>query len=284
MKNMKFTFIGGDMRLAAAHLYIKKMGFDSATFLLEKADGLSPDEKCIVFPASDVYVLPLPVTIDGIHINSPLSDLTLSFEEFFSLIDQRALIFGGLFPDEIKLMAKNKNISLLDYYNFEEFQIRNSIPTAEGALEIALREMPITLYGTKSLVLGYGRISKVLSPMLKAMGSEVFLSSRKKESMLWSEISGFNSINTSSISESLGDFDLIINTVPSLLLKGDLLKKLKPDCLIIDLASRPGGVDIKSASELGIRVIWALGLPGKCAPVSAGHIIGNTILSMLSYD
>ncbi len=284
MKNMKFTFIGGDMRLAAAHLYIKKMGFDSSTFLLEKAEGLYPDEKCIVFPASDVYVLPLPVTSDGIHINSPLSDLTLSFEEFFSLIDQRALIFGGLFPDEIKLMAKNKNISLLDYYNFEEFQIRNSIPTAEGALEIALREMPITLYGTKSLVLGYGRISKVLSPMLKAMGSEVFLSSRKKESMLWSEISGFNSINTSSISESLGDFDLIINTVPSLLLTGDLLKKLNPDCLIIDLASRPGGVDIKSASELGIRVIWALGLPGKCAPVSAGHIIGNTILSMLSYD
>lgn len=284
MKNMKFTFVGGDLRLAAAHTYIKKLGFDSGTFLLEKAEGLSPDEKCIVFPSSDVYVLPLPVSTDGININSPLSDLSLSFEEFFSLIDQRALIFGGLFPDEIKLMAKNKNISLLDYYNFEEFQIRNAIPTAEGALEIALREMSITLYGTKSLVLGYGRISKVLAPMLKALGSEVYLSSRKKESMLWSEISGFKSINTSYISESLGEFDLIINTIPSLILKDDLLRKLKDDCLIIDLASRPGGVDIKKASELGIRVIWALGLPGKCAPVSAGHIIGNTILSMLSCD
>ncbi len=282
MQNMTFTFIGGDLRLAAAHSYIKKSGFDSTTFLLEKADILSSDEKSIVFPYSDVYVLPLPVSGDGIHINSPLSDLSLSFSEFFSLIDKKSLVFGGLFPEEIKLMAKSKNISLLDYYNFEEFQIRNSIPTAEGALEIALREMSVTLYGTKSLILGYGRISKVLAPMLKAMGSEVSLSSRKRESMLWSEISGFKAINTSSVSESIGEYDLIINTVPSQILKEDLLKKLKDDCLIIDLASRPGGVDMKKASEIGKRVIWALGLPGKCAPLSAGHIISNTILSMLS--
>ena len=61
-----------------------------------------------------------------------------------------------------------------------------------------------------------------------------------------------------------------------------LLKNIKDDALILDLASRPGGVDMDAASSLGIKVIWALGLPGKCAPVTSGHIIGSTILNILS--
>ena len=92
---------------------------------------------------------------------------------------------------------------------------------------------------------------------------------------------GFDTVNTSLLSESAKDMDLIINTAPSRVITKEVLSCLKKDVLIIDLASRPGGVDMDEASLLGIRVIWALGLPGKCAPVSAGRIIGSSILNLL---
>ena len=62
----------------------------------------------------------------------------------------------------------------------------------------------------------------------------------------------------------------------------DILRKFSDDTLFIDLASKPGGIDITSAQELGRKVIWALGLPGKTSPVTAGEIIAETIDNMLT--
>ena len=59
------------------------------------------------------------------------------------------------------------------------------------------------------------------------------------------------------------------------------LKDLRPDCLIIDLASKPGGVDMAGAAALGVRVVWALSLPGKVAPVSAGRYIMDTVYHIM---
>lgn len=282
MNKIKFTFVGGDLRLGAAHEYIKSLGYMSDTFLSEKAESVSKKDKCVIFPLSEVYVLPLPVTNDKININAPLSDLSLSFKDFFIMLPDNAIVFGGMIPDEIKALAKEYSVTMLDYYSSEELQIKNSVPTAEGAIEIALREMPVTLYKTKSLIIGSGRITKATAPLLSAFKSLVTIASRNPDSLLWNEIFGFNTINTSNISESVGDYDLIINTAPEKILTGNILSRLKKDCLVIDLASRPGGVDMEEASRLGVRVIWALGLPGKCAPVSAGHIIGSTVLNMLN--
>ncbi|MDO5478898.1 MAG: NAD(P)-dependent oxidoreductase [Clostridia bacterium] len=141
--------------------------------------------------------------------------------------------------------------------------------------------MPVTLFGTKSLVIGSGRIGRVTAPLLRAFGSRVAVASRSHEASVWNEIYGFDTINTSLLSESAKDMDLIINTAPSRVITKEVLSCLKKDALIIDLASRPGGVDMAEASLLGIRVIWALGLPGKCAPVSAGRIIGSSVLNLL---
>lgn len=281
MKKLKFTFAGGDLRAGAAHEYIKSLGFLSDTFLLEKAESIKKCDKCIVFPASDVYVLPLPVTRDNVTVNSPLSDLSLSFDDFFSMLPKEASVFGGMIPEEIKNKAEEAGIKLYDYYDSEEFQIKNSVPTAEGAIEIAIREMPVTLFGTKSLVIGSGRIGRVIAPLLRAFGSRVTVASRNHEAAVWNEIYGFDTVNTSHFSESAKETDLIINTAPSRVITKEVLSCLKKDALIIDLASRPGGVDMDEASLLGIRVIWALGLPGKCAPVSAGRIIGSSVLNML---
>ena len=69
--------------------------------------------------------------------------------------------------------------------------------------------------------------------------------------------------------------------MPARVLDRARLADLDEGCLVIDLASKPGGVDFEGAAQLGVKVIWALSLPGKVAPVTSGKIICDTIYHML---
>lgn len=55
---------------------------------------------------------------------------------------------------------------------------------------------------------------------------------------------------------------------------------MRDDALVIDLASKPGGVDLNAAKEYGVKTVWALSLPGRVAPISAGDIIKQTVLNI----
>lgn len=138
-----------------------------------------------------------------------------------------------------------------------------AIPTAEGAIEIAMSETPITLHLSRCLVLGYGRIGKILSKMLAGIGAKVTVEARKFADLALIEGHGYEAIHMNDLKENIGGFDVIFNTIPSMVLDEDTLKKIRKDTLVIDLASKPGGVDFEAAKQLGIRVIWALSLPGK---------------------
>lgn len=83
------------------------------------------------------------------------------------------------------------------------------------------------------------------------------------------------------MNEKLNEFDIIINTIPALVIQEEQLKKINKDCLIIDLASNPGGVDRTFAKKIGIKTIWALSLPGKVAPLTSAQYIKDTIYNIL---
>lgn len=159
--------------------------------------------------------------------------------------------------------------------------ITNAVPTAEGAIEIAMTETPFTLHGSKCLVTGYGRIGKILSKMLCGIGARVSVEARKFADLAHIEGNSCKAVPLCELVHHVGEFDVIFNTVPYLIFDADMLRRLKKDALLIDLASRPGGVDFEAAKQMGIRVIWALSLPGKVAPVSAGAIIKDTIVNVM---
>lgn len=164
---------------------------------------------------------------------------------------------------------------------FFHTHITNAVPTAEGAIEIAMSETPITLHGSKCLVTGYGRIGKILAKMLRGIGAKVSVEARKYADLALIEGHSCEAIALGELAHHVGEYDIIFNTVPTMLFDREILCKVKKDALIIDLASRPGGVDFDAAAELGVKVIWALSLPGKVAPVSAGAIIKDTIVNVL---
>lgn len=159
--------------------------------------------------------------------------------------------------------------------------IANAVPTAEGAIEIAMTETPITIHGSKCLVTGYGKIGKILSKMLCGLGAQTYVEARKYADLAMIEGHGYEPLALGELKSRIGEFDIIFNTVPAMIFDENILKNVKKDALIIDLASKPGGVDFEAAKELGVRVIWALSLPGKVAPTTSGAIIKDTIMNML---
>jgi len=160
--------------------------------------------------------------------------------------------------------------------------IANAIPTAEGALQYAMTNSQITLHGSRCLVLGFGRCGKVLAHMLKGIGANLSVEARSPADLAYIESYGYISVPLGNIGQSMDQYDFIFNTIPTMILDEKKLKKVQKKCVIIELASKPGGVDLNAAKRLGIKMIDAQSLPGKVAPETAAKIIFDTILNAYS--
>lgn len=276
--------IGGDLRQLTLARLLKREGYHVFLYGFDKdirLDALEFDRDKDFALSADIVILPIPVTFDGVTINSPYSKNPMTVEEFLYGINPSALVFGGQIQPNLQKAFEENQIAYRDYLKREELSIKNAVPTAEGAIEIAIAETPITIHGSKSLVLGYGKIGKILSKMLFGLGAQTYVEARKYADLAMIEGHGYEPLDLYNLKDRINEFDIIFNTVPSLILDRDVLSNVKKDALIIDLASKPGGVDFDAAKELGLRVIWALSLPGKVAPVTSGAIIKDTIMNII---
>lgn len=269
--------IGGDRRFLFLGELLKKR--NRVSFLgFEKQKGgqnnISFDEA--TSSCYDYIVLPVPSFKDG-FVNSPFSALKISCENVLSLIKQKTVLLGAMLPDDFLELASKYKVEYFDYFLREELTVANAWLTAEGAVAIAVSESDFSLFGADVLVMGYGRIGKALSHILKGYGARTDVSARKASDFAWIRAFGHTAINTADIKEHIGKYDIIFNTIPKPLLNKEALSLVKDNCLIIDLASLPGGADKAFAKEKGIKLIHALGLPAKVSPKEAGKIIMEAI-------
>ena len=281
----RISVIGGDLRqLTLARMLICD-GYDVLIYGFTRgiiADGIPQTTDLKEALGCDIVILPVPVSFDNKHINAPFSDRELSIDEVIENINPLSIIFGGRISEQISEQLTVRGVKHRDYMTRDELAIRNAVPTSEGAIQIAISETPITLHGSKCLVLGYGKVGKILSHSLKGLGAKAYVGARKYADLALIEGHGCIPLTINEAKTRIDEFDIIFNTVPALLLTKTVLERVRKDTLIIDLASKPGGVDFESAAELELRVIWALSLPGRVAPVTAGIIIKDTITNMLS--
>ncbi len=281
---MTVSVIGGDLRQLTLARLLKKEGYHIFLYGFDKdieIDDMEIEDDVDYALSSDIVILPVPVTFDGESINAPYSKKPLTINEFLDGITPSALVFGGQIKQDLAKALDDKSIKFYDYLKREELAIRNSIPTAEGAIKIAIEETPITINGSKCLVLGYGRIGKILSKMLSGLGADVTVEARKYADLAMIEGHGFEPLALGELKNRIDKFDIIFNTVPAMILDYEILKSINKNALVIDLSSKPGGIDFEAAKALGIHVIWALGLPGKIAPVSSGGIIKDTVMNII---
>ncbi len=235
---------------------------------------------------AQAVILPLPASRDGVRIFSPfLSEKSLRLDILLQFLTGK-LVLGGRIPDTFSTACQMGGIACIDYYESEILQLKNALPTAEGAIEIAMRELPVVLDGIKAAVIGYGRIGELLSQKLYALGAEVTVFARREEVLARAELAHCKTVRLTSESECQLtapkiNMRVIFNTAPARLFTARVLERLPRNCILIDLASAPGGIDMEEAERLGIRAIWGTALPGKYAPESAGIILAQTAESIL---
>ena len=280
-ENIKLSVIGGDARQSAAARKLEEQGFKCSLFGTEVFEGQSLcHDLAECLKDTNAVILGVPFSNDGHRVNCKSPDYAISLRSLYERLAPRSLMLGGKVTPEAQSQAALYGVRFLDYLEREEVNIHNAVPTAEGAIEIAMRELPVTLFGSRSAVLGYGRVGRALAERLKALGSDVTVAVRRERDAAWCKASGLKTLGYSSLADLRG-FDVIFNTVPARVLGSAELADIGSASLIIDLASKPGGVDMDSARELGCRVIWALSLPGKVAVRTAGEIIADSVLSIL---
>ena len=151
----------------------------------------------------------------------------------------------------------------LDYTENEEFLKKNAYLTAEGAIALYHNEVKETLLNKKALVLGYGRIAKYLSKMLKSLNCDVSVYARRQEAKNEIVLDGYNSAPFKN-----NNYDVVFNTVPTTIVNGEF-----ENCICIELAN---GFSNKE------NVINGNGIPGKMFPKTASKFILDAILPYLS--
>lgn len=282
-RELYFWVLGGDLRQVKLAQLLQLDGHTVQTCAMEQrpeAGGLTGSDTLRGMERADCVILPLPAAEGGV-LHAPLSGRKLPLDAVLAAMEPGQILCGGRMDAGFLRRAEEKGVRAFDYFAREELAVRNAVPTAEGAIQIAMEELGTTLFGARVLVIGYGRIGRLLAHRLKGLGARVTVSARKYEDLAWIEAFGCCAERTGELEGWLCSYDLIINTVPAPVLGEALLEDVSPECLIIDLASKPGGVDFEAAAALGIKVIWALSLPGKVAPVTSGKIIRDTVYHIL---
>lgn len=282
LSDRSFAVIGGDMRQIGLINALLREGESVRVFGFDNAERLSIEcDKTLASAISNstAVILPLPASTDGAYINAPLYNGKIETCELLGHMSRNQLLLGGRMGELVE-GAKAYGIRAVDYFEREELAVLNAALTAEGALETAMREKETALCMSKCLVIGYGRIGKLLCKMLDGIGATVCAAARSHEARAWAETYGISSVHVSELTSVAGEYDVIFNTVPYLLLTEEVAANMRRDTLIVDLASKPGGVDFAAAEYYGIKTVWALSLPGKTAPMSAGDIIAKAVMNI----
>ena len=276
-----FGVIGGDERMKYLAQSIAADGYPVCVCGLEKLGSCRGAAECDLpqlAAKSSVILLPLPATKDGLFLNAPYAESEIRLDDDFTRLFMHKTVCGGMLQRLTASSSLWREIEPEDYYRREELAVGNAIPTAEGAVGIAIREYPGTINGAKCLITGFGRIGKNLAIILRGMGAEVFCAARKKADLMQMRAFGVQPLTYREISRR---FDLIFNTVPAKVLTSPVLMQQTRDTLIIELASAPGGIDLKRAEELHLHVIDAPSLPGRVAPKTAAEYIKEAVYNIL---
>ncbi len=261
----KITVIGGDGRLKAVRENLKKQGYAVDTL------GLFEDDNADI-KSSEIIILPVPTTKDKINVFAPITnrEIPLSFIENETTRDQLILSCNYMF----------ENKKCIDYGSLDSYALLNAVPTAEGAIGLTIENTDFTIWKSKALVIGFGRVGKILADRLKNLGCDVTVSARKPSDLALADALGFNYINTMHLNMKPLKYDIIFNTVDVTVLNEATLKNCSCN-LLMELSSN-GGFDADYAKKCGLKVIKAPGLPGKIAPKTAAEILCNTLTHIIN--
>lgn len=280
LKGIRLAVIGGDDRELYLIPELEKLGAYIIGFGFEKAapiKGLNLASSLMeAVQNADVLFFPMYGTDERGSIKAKYSNLPIVLnKDVLQAIPPHVPLFIGWARPALKSAADMMGIRIIETAFLDEIAILNSIPSAEGAISMAMDSSVITIHGSRSFVLGLGRNGLTIARMLKGIGAHVTGVARKPEDLARAIEMGLEAVHFADLEDAIGRADFIFNTVPTLILDKVMLEHVSKDAVIIDIASIPGGTDFEYAELLGIKALLAPGLPGIVAPKSAGRILAQ---------
>lgn len=270
------AILGGDTRMLE---HIRGALADGAITrhhgCVAEAAGIAGAQACATpaeaLTGADIVSCPIPgVSVDA-ALYAPHAPAPIRLHpELLKLLATGAVIFSGPMPAEMEHWAQAAGIKALDYSEDDPLSILHAIPTAEGAIRVAVEHTTETLCGMKTLCIGYGRVGVSVAAAFRAMNARVTLAARNPAQLARAESFGFDTVHTDRLIEVMGAYDLIVSSPTAKVVTRALLAAVKPGALVIDLRSPPGSVDHDAAKELGTKLIWARAQAGT-APRTAGR-------------
>jgi dipicolinate synthase subunit A len=287
---MQIAVIGGDAR--QLEIIRKLTELDAKLFLIgfeqldhsftgavkEKIDELD-------FGQMDAIILPVPGTnLEG-HVETIFSnEKVVLTEEMLFKTSSKCMIYSGISNSYLTGITKKANRKLIQLFERDDVAIYNSIPTVEGTIMMAIQHTDFTIHGSKIAVLGLGRVGMSVARTFHSLGAKVKVGARKSEHLARITEMALEPFHLNNLEAEVKDVDIVINTVPYLIVNATIISKMPPHTLIIDLASKPGGTDFRYAEKRGIKALLAPGLPGIVAPRTAGQILANVLSQLLQDD
>ena len=286
MKN-RYLVLGGDLRNVKLAGMLADDGNRVYSFGQDRSDEILDDgriEKCTslktAMEKAQVIIGPVPFSSNEDFINAPFAHDKIMIDNLMKSNKSKIFISGSI-KDDLKKQLDEKYMEVIDIMKRDDLAILNTIATAEGTIEVAIKNTDKILQGSRVLILGFGRVGKIVANKFSKMSALVTCAARKVSDLAWIKAYGYNSLNINDMLYDLKEFDIIINTVPQTILRERELKHIDAEALIIDLASSPGGIDGKMAKSMGLNFIWALALPGRIAPSSSAKFIKDTVYTIL---
>lgn len=289
-KSIKTAVIGGDARQIFIANELVKMGYEVSVFALGgsymslisdkvRVEKSVEDAVCGAF----LVILPIPFSRDGKSLNAPYSPSKIYLNSLFDSLCDCDVVALGL-SDENTVKSLSEHCLVIDYASGEVFTLKNAFATAEGALAVIIEAIPTTLCGSVCAISGYGRIARVLASYLRSLGADVKIFARRESDRAHAKMCGMEAYKISDLAHRVSDADLVINTVPAVIINEEVLSLLPRDAKIIELASSPGGVNREAAERLKKDVINAQSLPARFSPKTAAKIVLESIFSLLSTE
>lgn len=279
-----WCILGGDRRDGHFARAMLDHGYDVRVCCVPDTDDLPAKVRVddVNRAVKGISVLVCPVT--GTDESGVLRHSTapVSLTEVLSEANGIDALVIGTARQAIRDAAASKGIEIIESMRDDELAILNSIPSAEGALQIAMEHSDFTIHGSRSAVLGLGRTGLTLASALQGLKSVVTAVARRPQDLARARALGHVAVRFSDLKTVLPQFDLVFNTAPAPVLPKELMKMVKKTAVVIDLASPPGGVDFDAARVAGITAILAPGLPGLVAPRTAGEILAQVIPRLVS--
>ncbi len=275
----KVALVGGDRRQDYLGRRLGDLGAD-VWLVRRRAPGGSAKHTLSVAEAlggASVLVCPMPPfgPAGRVWSEDPQDSLSVTGRDF-ALLAAPSLAFAGSFPPGLASEARRAGCEPVGLADLDEVAVLNSIPTAEGAVLMALERTTVTIHGSHCLVVGYGRTGQTMAATLRAMGARVTVVARRAESRARATAAGCQeAVDFGELPAAAAGARFVFNTVPALVLVGDVLSRVHPQAVVVDLASGQGGTDFAAAGTLGLAAVLAPSLPGRVAPeTAAGYLAG----------